>query len=307
MVRIIGIYLFLLLGVAAAGQGLLVSVTQLTSLEQIKESLLNSLQNLQCSKKTGCKSWESVQSKDILTLNTSGTYCCKGSNLYCRLEVQVLKGCLYVYGVEFSKNPECKINVDKQYCANACLKNQSCHFFTFNKRSKDCFLMASIDLKDINIDGNIFSGYFQKNYCTDASLADLITPFNNSDYDTGLYFYNDSRSWFYALRFCGTQNYTLVEITDGTVEDDVTNLLQNETVTQNGVWVGLERPIFGFDTTWRWITGGEVNTSQWSSSSPPSSTNKYCGKIIWVNETQTIKLLDDDCFKELPFICQDST
>ncbi|XP_055370150.1 lithostathine-1-beta-like [Betta splendens] len=123
--------------------------------------------------------------------------------------------------------------------------------------------------------------------------------------DAGLQFYDDPRSWFEALGFCRAQKQKLVEISNDTVMNNVIKLQQNETVTQNGVWVGLERPIFGIDSTWRWISGGSVNTSQWNSSSPPSSTNKYCGKIIWVNETRTIKLLDDDCFNELPFICQE--
>lgn len=127
-----------------------------------------------------------------------------------------------------------------------------------------------------------------------------VSPFLHDD--TGLWFYNEPRSWIDALQHCRKNHWNLVEIRNSTVENKVESLLQN--FTQNDTWIGLERPIFGCDASWKWISGETVQYNMWNSSTDPNSVNKYCGKIIKVNDTQTYKWSDANCLDRLPFICQ---
>ncbi|XP_029028372.1 uncharacterized protein LOC114868720 isoform X2 [Betta splendens] len=248
---------------------------------------------------------------DNLVLSDSGSYCCRTSNDDCGLELNVVRGCIksFLIDVEFTQDHTLEIKGGTtDDCMKACTYDTTCQYFTFIKSKGQCSLMGSKGPLRIKRNSDAISGYSRKRCCTPEFIYQNGSEKpNDVQGSLNLQFHNESKSWFEAFGFCRTQKQTLVQITNDTVMNNVTHLQQNETVTQNGVWVGLERPIFGCDTTWRWISGGSVNTSQWNSSSPPSSTNKYCGKIIWVNETRTIKLLDDDCFNKLPFICQGST
>ncbi|XP_026049031.1 low affinity immunoglobulin epsilon Fc receptor-like isoform X1 [Astatotilapia calliptera] len=122
--------------------------------------------------------------------------------------------------------------------------------------------------------------------------------------DTDLQFHSVNKTWIDALEHCRQENSSLVEIYNDTVGVKVKNLLQNKTESHTGVWVGLERSIFGNNPEWKWISGSKVLYSQWNYSFPVNSLNNHCGKIITVNEAEQIKWLDANCHKKLPFICQ---
>lgn len=118
---------------------------------------------------------------------------------------------------------------------------------------------------------------------------------------TSLEFYHENKSWIDALEDC-QQNYTsLVEITNQTMNDEVKSLLQNETHLQRGVWIGLERSVFGKDKKWMWISRSKDIYPKWNSSIADS--NNHCAKMILTE--QQVQLLDANCHDRLPFICQD--
>ena len=121
-----------------------------------------------------------------------------------------------------------------------------------------------------------------------------------------LKFYQEAKSWFDALKHCKDEHLSLVQITNSMMQFEVKSLLQGEVSSiQAGVWIGLERSMFGKDPIpWKWISGTEVGqTDQWNSSFPVDRFNNHCGKIIQVNETD-FGWLDAWCHDELPFICQ---
>ncbi|XP_078023639.1 lithostathine-like [Epinephelus lanceolatus] len=123
--------------------------------------------------------------------------------------------------------------------------------------------------------------------------------------EEGLRFYPEHKSWIDALQHCHNENSTLVQITNQTVQDAVNSVLQNKSGLDGGVWIGLERSIFGVNVPWQWISGERVKEPHWSSSAFDDPLNNHCGKVIQVEGSQEFKWLDEDCHKELPFICQD--
>ncbi|XP_018537102.1 uncharacterized protein LOC108886618 [Lates calcarifer] len=165
--------------------------------------------------------------------------------------------------------------------------DRRCQGFTLNANNKKCFLVIS----DYNLKSNSTTPeYLLSNYTNNIN---------------GLQFNQVAMSWINALTYCSSQGSSLVEITNHTVWGTVKQLLQNETGLETGVWIGLERSIFGSDVPWQWISGTVLNdTEWWNSSFPVNMLNNHCGKIIWVNETQKFKWLDGYCHDELPFICQ---
>lgn len=108
------------------------------------------------------------------------------------------------------------------------------------------------------------------------------------------------------MNTCRENNSELVQITCWRVWYDVQSLLVNEnkTVVQNGVWMGLERYIFGCDPEWQWITGKKASHCYWNGSFPINRHNNHCGKMVWIEDSKNYKWLDEDCFKALPFICK---
>ena len=119
-----------------------------------------------------------------------------------------------------------------------------------------------------------------------------------------LHYYKTPKTWLAALEFCKEQNSTLVHITNSTVQDDVTRLLGSEDLP-GGVWIGLERYIFQSNARWVWVSGEEVNFTQWHQCFPLNTPTLYCGKMIWDDdEESTLKWLGASCQEELPFICQ---
>ncbi|MED6289817.1 hypothetical protein CHARACLAT_006869 [Characodon lateralis] len=122
--------------------------------------------------------------------------------------------------------------------------------------------------------------------------------------DNPLRFHNENKSWIKALQHCHNFNSTLAQINNLTVVEEVTSFLEEKTEYQNGVWIGLERSIFGTDIEWKWISGISDVYLRWNSNFPVDPLNNHCGKIIWLKESQNIQLLDGNCHEKLPFICQ---
>nr|XP_029134699.1 lithostathine-1-beta-like [Labrus bergylta] len=120
----------------------------------------------------------------------------------------------------------------------------------------------------------------------------------------GLQFFSERKSWIKALEHCQNNNSSLVEIHNRSVCMEVDHLLKDKTLeSKNGVWIGLERSIFGCIITWYWTTGQKVGgKTQWNESHPVDCFNNHCGKIIWVQNES--KWLDANCHLKLPFICQ---
>ncbi|XP_076591381.1 uncharacterized protein LOC143323427 [Chaetodon auriga] len=139
----------------------------------------------------------------------------------------------------------------------------------------------------------------------DASWC-LFTSNCNEMNDPGLRFYREAKSWIDALEHCHNMNGSLVQITNHTVQSAVDSLLLDKTEDmQDGVWIGLERSIFGVTIPWMWTSGLEVtDCEQWNSTFPVDRFNNHCGKIIWVKASQEFKWLDANCHKRLPFMCQ---
>ncbi|GAA6233049.1 uncharacterized protein LOC108886618 isoform X1 [Lates japonicus] len=183
-----------------------------------------------------------------------------------------------------------KICITEPECKKHCDDDRRCQSFTLNANNKKCFLVKS-------------NYYLRSNSTTPEYLLSNYTNNINS-----LQFNQIAMSWINALTYCSSQGSSLVEITNLTVWDTAQQLLQNETGLEEGVWIGLERSIFGSDVPWQWISGTVLNdTEWWNSSFPVNKLNYHCGKIIWVNETKEFKLLDGRCHDELPFICQGVT
>lgn len=118
-----------------------------------------------------------------------------------------------------------------------------------------------------------------------------------------LEFHEEAKSWIEALAHCQRNNSSLVEICNKTVRVEVKNLLQNK-ILQDGVWIGLERPIFGNKDEWKWISGSKLLNAQLNSTDSVNGFNNHCGKIVFVNETKEIKWLDASCHEKIPYICK---
>ncbi|XP_023008576.2 regenerating islet-derived protein 3-gamma isoform X1 [Maylandia zebra] len=116
--------------------------------------------------------------------------------------------------------------------------------------------------------------------------------------------HNKSKSWIDALEDCQRDHFSLVEICEKKVRDDVKRL-QNKTDSKTGVWIGLQRSIFGYRPEWKWISGYNVVKSQLNrTSSTNSDFDNHCGKVIFDNKTEEIKWSNADCHEKLPYICQ---
>ncbi|CAK6967306.1 uncharacterized protein LOC122983437 isoform X1 [Scomber scombrus] len=127
--------------------------------------------------------------------------------------------------------------------------------------------------------------------------------------NTALQFYSEPKSWIEALKTCRGNQSELVHITNQSVWYDVNSLLKKEdkTVLNNGVWIGLERSIFGCNPKWMWTSREDVNCYYSFEGFPVDPLNHHCGKVMWSETTHNYIWLDEDCFKELPFICQRKT
>ncbi|XP_042271103.1 uncharacterized protein LOC121899389 isoform X2 [Thunnus maccoyii] len=165
------------------------------------------------------------------------------------------------------------------------------------------FSVPSIHNRTVNIQ-------FKRNNTEINTTQHSITCKSTDGNSTGLRFYESAKTWIGALKHCHGQNSSLVQITNETVQEDVKLLLEENCGNinlQRGVWIGLERSIFGCNVPWMWTSGTEVENGEWNSSFPIDPVNNHCGKIIWVNESITYKWQDAHCFDELPFICQVTT
>lgn len=99
--------------------------------------------------------------------------------------------------------------------------------------------------------------------------------------------HNKSKSWIDALEDCQRDHFSLVEICEKKVRDDVKRL-QNKTDSKTGVWIGLQRSVFGYRPEWKWISGYNVVKSQLNrTSSTNSDFDNHCGKVIFDNKTSS--------------------
>ncbi|KAL7857903.1 hypothetical protein AOLI_G00180050 [Acnodon oligacanthus] len=130
------------------------------------------------------------------------------------------------------------------------------------------------------------------------SPASSGTYLFNTTYN--LTYFDDPKTWIEALQDCRDHRKTLVHIVNSTLQEYVTQMLQNK-IYPNGVWIGLERNMLFPCATWMWTGGPYVKYSEWNSSFPVDPTSQYCGKLVGNGS----KWLDSYCSEELPFICQD--
>ncbi|XP_078023643.1 uncharacterized protein LOC144462863 [Epinephelus lanceolatus] len=191
-------------------------------------------------------------------------------------------GCSESHNITFAKGQLKHNKTTVADCRRLCTEDPTCQYFTFYTDNTTCFLMTSRHDMLIQLHSAAVSG----NNC-------------------GLRFYQKHKSWIDALQHCHNENSTLVQITNQTVQDTVNSVLQNKSGLDVGVWIGLERSIFGVNVPWQWISGERVKEPHWSSSAFVDPLNNHCGKVIQVEGSQEFKWLDEDCHKELPFICQD--
>ncbi|KAL6473554.1 hypothetical protein MHYP_G00171150 [Metynnis hypsauchen] len=131
-----------------------------------------------------------------------------------------------------------------------------------------------------------------------SSASSGTTVSNTPSYN--LTYIDDPKTWIEALQHCWNHHKTLVHIVNSTVQEYVTQMLQDK-IYPNGVWIGLERNILFPCATWMWTGGPYVNYSEWHSSFPVDPISQYCGKLVGNGS----KWLDSYCSEELPFICQD--
>ncbi|KAL3992205.1 lipid phosphate phosphatase-related protein type 1/2/5 [Sarotherodon galilaeus] len=178
---------------------------------------------------------------------------------------------------------------------------------SFKKKQKIQISVPKRDQNTVKLTFKKFRQQHRVSECIEAHTGSTDRPCNVSvattNTVTNLEFYHENKSWIDALEQCQTDYTSLVEITNQTVKDEVKSLLQNETHLQRGVWIGLERSVFGKDKEWMWISKSKHICPEWNRSIADS--NNHCAKII-LTEKQEIKLLDANCHDRLPFICQDS-
>ncbi|XP_039478348.1 uncharacterized protein LOC120443549 isoform X2 [Oreochromis aureus] len=179
--------------------------------------------------------------------------------------------------------------------------------FSFKKKQKIHISVPKRDQNTVKLKFQKFHQLHRVSDCTEAHTGSNKRTCNVNVTTTNtapnLQFYRENKSWIDALEQCQNDYTSLVEITNQTVNDKVKSLLQNETHLQRGVWIGLERSVFGKDREWMWISKSKDIYPEWNRSIADS--NNHCAKMI-LTEKQEIKLLDANCHDRLPFICQDS-
>ncbi|KAF7219094.1 transcript variant X1, partial [Nothobranchius furzeri] len=162
---------------------------------------------------------------------------------------------------------------------------------------------------NINNPSSVCKGFSSSVMIPVSSIPDVINiRYGNecglTQIGTSLMFKGEPKSWIEALKACHMLTSSLVELTNQTVQDKVRSLLQDKSSLENGVWVGLERSIFGTDPDWMWASGSRSVNLKWNNSFPVDRWNNHCGKIIWGQGSGLIQLLDANCHDELPYICQ---
>ncbi|XP_049915523.1 uncharacterized protein LOC126399528 isoform X2 [Epinephelus moara] len=225
------------------------------------------------------------------------------------VHLNVSVGCSESHKYTFAKGQPKHNKATVADCRRLCSEDPTCQYFTFYTHNTTCFLMTSRDDMLIQLHSYAVSGYPARDDCAPVNPTSVppgLTPPQHSDEEEeGLRFYPEHKSWIDALQHCHNKNSALVQITNQTVQDAVNSFLQNKSGLDGGVWIGLERSIFGVNVPWQWISGQRVKEDHWSSSAFVDPLNNHCGKVIQVKESQEFKWLDEDCHKELPFICQD--
>ncbi|XP_059187910.1 uncharacterized protein LOC131970514 [Centropristis striata] len=214
------------------------------------------------------------------------------------VELSVGGGCIRnISHFDFSEGYYRKLKLsDEAKCRRNCTQDPHCQYFTFDTSHfpGQCFLMSSEVNVMIQLNRNTVSGYSRRN-CTALR--------SSQDY-SGLQFHLQKKSWIGALEHCLNNRSSLVQINDTTVQQKVDHLLSDKDI-EEGVWIGLERSIFGTDLDWKWVSGDTLEdpVAPWNSSFV-DPLNNHCGKIIKVNGT--LMWVNANCHDELPFICQHS-
>ncbi|MEQ2307981.1 hypothetical protein AMECASPLE_023582 [Ameca splendens] len=196
--------------------------------------------------------------------------------------------------------------------------NLSLHCIKAGQNNNDQCLKLTVSSKETYEMSNKCTGSSQSNNRDQRSsvkIASSSSPVRiqlcpncqlKTDDETGtsLMFYSDKQSWIEALNYCLSFHSSLVQITNQTVQDAVINLLKNETGLEEGIWVGLERSIFGTtNIEWMWTSRNRTIHPEWNSRVDP--LNNHCGKIVLAGDLHRVKLDDANCHHILPFICQD--
>ncbi|KAL7400244.1 hypothetical protein ABVT39_009109 [Epinephelus coioides] len=220
------------------------------------------------------------------------------------VHLNVSIGCSESGGITFAKGQPKHNKTTVADCRRLCTEDPTCQYFTFYIKTT-CFLMTSRDDMLIQLHSYAVSG----NNCAPVNSTSVPpgpTRPQHSDEEEeeeGLRFYLEHKSWIDALQHCHNKNSALVQITNQTVQDAVHSVLQNKSNLDGGVWIGLERSIFGVNVPWQWISGERVKETHWSSSAFVDPLNNHCGKVIQVEGSQEFKWLDEDCHKELLTVC----
>ncbi|KAF7219090.1 lithostathine-1-beta [Nothobranchius furzeri] len=176
------------------------------------------------------------------------------------------------------------------YCCITCTSQNTCDKSKCKKRSDIPMKPDGISTVNVNF--------------KDSSNVD-VTDSTETPTGSFLMFYDEPKSWIDAFQYCNQMDNPLVEMTNQTVRDEMNRVLANRTGLENGVWIGLERSMFGTDVNWMWASGSRAENPGWNFSFPVDRWNNHCGKAIWLNESREIKLLDENCHEKLPYICQD--
>ncbi|XP_078023646.1 uncharacterized protein LOC144462868 isoform X2 [Epinephelus lanceolatus] len=152
------------------------------------------------------------------------------------VHLNVSVGCSESHFLTFEKGQNKHSKTTVADCRRLCTEDPTCQYFTFYTDKKNCFLMTSRHDMLIQLHSAAVSGYPARDDC-------------------GLRFYPEHKSWIDALQHCHNENSALVQITNQTVQDTVDSVIQNESSLDGGVWIGLERSIFGVNVPWQWVPG----------------------------------------------------
>ncbi|XP_030600154.1 uncharacterized protein LOC115790491 [Archocentrus centrarchus] len=253
--------------------------------------------------------WATVQLSFVLASSTA--YADAASNWTWKLEscasnkkrftleivAQTLENCNSTYSSETCFNTD--YTQSKSWNFSLRVGNGNITLWENNTVGEECNTEYQPKITFNNQPLNFTQGNNERIYRISQSYTNVTINFKCTNNGLNLVFQNTNRSWIDALEDCRKNHSSLVEISTDTVKNKVKCLLQNYTSLQRGVWIGLERSVFGYNTEWKWISGCKVVDSQLKT----NNSNRHCGMISF-NVNKEIELQDANCHDNLPFICQ---